>query len=50
MSAFLGALHAVLGDRGLVTDSGALAPHVTDFRGRRSGPAQALALDRKSVV
>ena len=44
MTALLEALGAVLGERGLVTDPAALAPHVTDFRGRRTGVAQAVAL------
>jgi FAD/FMN-containing dehydrogenase len=44
MSAFLGRLGAVLGARGLLTDPSEMAPHVTDFRGRMTGQAQAVAL------
>ena len=44
MSAFLEGLGAVLGERGLITRPEDIAPHVTDFRGRMTGAAQAVAL------
>ena len=42
-SAFLAAAAALLGPRGLATDPDLLAPWLTDWRGRYSGKALALA-------
>jgi FAD/FMN-containing dehydrogenase len=49
MTELLDALGAVLGAKGLITEPAELAPHVTDFRGRRTGVAQAVALPASTV-
>lgn len=48
MTDLCNALGAVLGSKGLITDSAEFAPHVTDFRGHRTGVAQAIAFPRSS--
>ena len=42
-TAFLEAAHALLGPRGLITDPHDQAPHLTDWRGRYTGRALAIA-------
>lgn len=42
-SSFLTAAHAILGDRGLLRDPDLIAPWLTDWRGRYTGRALALA-------
>ncbi|WP_187968818.1 FAD-binding oxidoreductase [Aquibium microcysteis] len=44
MSAFLEGLGSALGRQGLLTDDADIAAHVTDFRGRMTGRAQAVVL------
>ncbi|MDN2582237.1 FAD-binding oxidoreductase [Aquibium sp. ELW1220] len=44
MSAFLEGLGNALGRQGLLTDDADIAAHVTDFRGRMTGRAQAVVL------
>jgi len=44
MSAFLEGLGAALGRQGLLTEDADVGPYLTDFRGRMTGRAQAVAL------
>jgi FAD/FMN-containing dehydrogenase len=44
VSTLIERLGAALGERGLIADQGEMAPFVTDFRGRMSGVADAVAL------
>lgn len=44
MSTLVDRLRTVLGERGLIADQRAMAPFVTDFRGRMTGAAEAVAL------
>jgi FAD/FMN-containing dehydrogenase len=44
MSDLLADLRSIVGERGLIDDPAAMEPHVTDFRGRMSGLAEAVVL------